>query len=72
MKAPIFDATTSEPSVADDFEMVIIGAPAIGLRLTPEVSSFVKRLSKRKGKKGILFGTYAVRMSGALKILENR
>ena len=61
LKAPIFDATTSEPSVADDFELVIIGMPAIGLGLTPEVSSFVKRLPKRKGNKGILFGTYAVK-----------
>jgi flavodoxin len=70
LKAPIFDVTTSEPSVADDFELLIIGTPAIGLRPAPEVSSFVKRLPECKGKKIILFGTYAVRMGGALKILE--
>jgi hypothetical protein len=48
LKAPIFDATNSEPSGADDFKLVIIGAPAIGLRLTPEVSSLVKRLSNAR------------------------
>lgn len=70
MKAPIFDVTTSDPSVADEFELLVIGTPAIGLRPAPEVSSFIESLPECKGKKAILFGTYAMRMGGALKILE--
>jgi len=70
LTAPIFDVTTSEPSGADDFELLIIGTPVIGLGPAPEVSSFVKRLPECKGKKTILFCTYAVRVGGALKVLE--
>ena len=70
LKAPLFDIATSEPSVADEFDLLVIGTPAIGLRPAPEVSSFVKRLPECKGKKAILFGTYAMRMGGVLKILE--
>jgi flavodoxin len=70
LKAPVFDVTASEPSVADDCELLIIGTPVIGLKPAPELSSFVKRLPECKGKKTILFCTYAVRMGGALKVLE--
>jgi flavodoxin len=70
LKAPVFDVTTSEPSVADDYELLIIGTPVIGLKPSPELSSFVKRLPECKGKKTILFCTYAVRMGGALKVLK--
>jgi flavodoxin len=70
LKAPIFDVVTSEPSVAADFELLIIGTPVVGLRPAPEVSYFVKRLPECKGKRTIVFCTYAVRMGGALKVLE--
>jgi flavodoxin len=70
LKAPIFDITTSEATVVNDFELLIIGTPVTGLRPAPELSFFVKRLPECKGKKTILFCTYAVRMGGALKVLE--
>lgn len=71
LKAPVFDiATAPEPSVADDFDLLAIGTPVMGLRPTPEVHSFVKRLPEGAGKKVILFCTYAIRQGGTLKVLE--
>lgn len=70
LKAPIFDITTSKPSVADDFELLIIGTPVMGLGPAPEVSSFAKRLPECTDKKTILFCTYAVRVGRTLKVLE--
>ncbi len=70
LKAPIFDVATSETSVADDFELLIIGTPVTGFNPAPEVSSFVKRLPECKGKKVILFCTYAFKMGGTLRVLE--
>jgi len=70
LQAPIFDVATSEVAVADDFELLIIGTPATGFKPAPEISSFVKHLPESKGKKTILFCTYAFRMGGTLKALE--
>ena len=71
LKAPIFDiATNPEPSVAHDFDLLAIGTPVMGLRPTPEVHSFVKRLPECTGKKTILFCTYAIKQGGTLKVLE--
>jgi hypothetical protein len=42
----------------------------MGMRSTPEVHSFVKRLPECAGKKTILFCTYAIRQGGTLKVLE--
>jgi flavodoxin len=71
LEAPIFDvANTPDPSVADDFDLLAIGTPVMGLRPTPEVQSFVKHLPEGQGKKVILFCTYAIRKGGTLKVLE--
>ena len=71
LNAPVFDiATGPEPSVTDDFDLLAIGTPVMGMRPTPEIHSFVKRLPECTGKKTILFCTYAIRQGGTLKILE--
>ena len=71
LKAPVFDlAASPAPSVADDFDLLAIGTPVMGMRPTPEVHSFVKRLPECAGKKVILFCTYAIRQGGTLKVLE--
>jgi hypothetical protein len=71
LDAPIFDiAATPDPSVANEFDLLVIGTPVMGLRPTPEVHSFVKRLPKCAGKKAILFCTYAIRKGGTLNVLE--
>ena len=71
LKAPVFNiADAPEPSVTQDFDLLVIGTPVMGLRPTPEVRSFVKRLPEGAGKKTILFCTYAIKQGGTLKALE--
>ena len=71
LKAPVFNiADAPEPSVTQDFNLLVIGTPVMGLRPTPEVQSFVKRLPEGAGKKTILFCTYAIKQGGTLKALE--
>ncbi len=71
VKAPLFDLSVSrEPSIVQGFNLLIIGTPTMGLKPTPEVHSFVKRLPEGSSKKTILFCTYAVRQGGTLSILE--
>jgi flavodoxin len=70
LNAPVFNiANNLEPSVADDFDLLVIGTPVMGLKPAPEVLNFVKRLPEGHGKKIILFCTYAIRQGGALKVL---
>jgi len=71
LKAPVFDISTApEPSVVNDFDLLVIGTPVMGLRPAPEVQSFVKRLPECTGKKAILFCTYAIKKGGTLNVLE--
>ena len=70
LEAPTFNlADAPEPSVTQDFDLLVIGTPVMGMRPAPEVHSFVKRLPEGSGKKTILFCTYAIRQGGTLKIL---
>lgn len=69
-KAPLLEITTSEPSLTADFDLLIIGTPVYGLNPAPAVSTFVKRLPEGKGKKTIVFCTYALAKGRVLKILE--
>lgn len=71
LKAPVFNiADAPDPSVTQDFDLLVIGTPVMGLRPTPEVQSFVKRLPEGAGKNTILFCTYAIKQGGTLKVLE--
>jgi len=71
LKAPIFNiADAPAPSVTQDFGLLVIGTPVMGLRPAPEVHSFVKRLPECADKKTILFCTYAIKQGGTLKVLE--
>jgi len=68
--APIFDITVSQPSAVADFDLLIIGTPVSGMKPAFQVSAFVKRLPEGKGKKAIIFCTYALAKGGTLKVLE--
>ena len=71
LKAPVFNiADAPEPSVTQDFDLIVIGTPVMGMRPAPEVQSFVKRFPECTGKRTILFCTYAIKQGGTLKILE--
>jgi flavodoxin len=69
LKAPIFDLTKSEPSITENFDLLILGTPVMGLKPAPEVLSFVRHLPHANGKRAILFCTYAISKGGTLKVL---
>jgi flavodoxin len=59
LKIPaVFDMTTTEPSVVDDFDVIILGTPVHGFNSAEETLSFVERLPDGNGKRTILFCTY--------------
>jgi flavodoxin len=70
LKAPVFDARKSEPTIIENFDLLIFGAPVTGLQPAPELMSFVERLPKSEGKKTILFCTYLFAKGRTFKILE--
>ncbi|MEM2081889.1 MAG: flavodoxin family protein [Candidatus Bathyarchaeia archaeon] len=71
INAPVFAITSSQPSVVEDFDMLILGTPVEGFRPAKEAANFVKRLPKAEGKKAILFCTYKLWKGYVFKILEN-
>jgi len=69
-KAPAFDIASSEPSVVEDFDLLILGTPVEGSRPTKEALAFIERLPKAEGKKAVLFCTYSIWKGGTSKVLE--
>ena len=68
--APVYSMASSEPSVVEDFDMLILGTPVEGFRPAKETTAFVERLPKTEGKKAIVFCTCALwkgRTFGVLK-----
>jgi flavodoxin len=70
LEAPIFDITKSEPAVADDYDLLVIGTPVMGLQPAPEATAFIKQMRSGEGKKAIVFCTYAIAKGGVLKALS--
>ena len=70
LNAPIFAITSSEPSVVEDFDLLIVGTPVEGFNPAKETTAFLDRLAQTEGKKAIVFCTYALwkgRTFGSLK-----
>jgi flavodoxin len=72
LKIPVFDLTTSEHSIVEKFDVLILGTPVHGFSPARRVSSFVENLPEGNGKKVIIFCTYAIRKGRTLKKLENK
>jgi flavodoxin len=72
LKIPVFDLTTSEPSVIEECDLLILGTPVHGFSPARPVLSFVEEMPEGKGKKAIIFCTYALRKGNALKKLETK
>ncbi len=70
IKAPVFDMTSSDPSIAKDFDLLIIGTPVEGFNPAKEVKAFVEQLPKTEGKKAILFCTYALWKGRTIGVLK--
>jgi flavodoxin len=70
IKAPVFAIMSSDPSVVEGFDLVIVGTPVEGFNPAKETTEFLERLPKTEGKKAILFCTCALwkgRTFGTLK-----
>jgi flavodoxin len=66
----VYDITTTEPTVVNDFDLIILGTPVHGFNPSTESLDFVKRLPEGDGKRAILFCTYRLwkgRTFGKLK-----
>jgi flavodoxin len=59
-QAQIFDIANTRPELIKNFDVVLFGTPVEGFRPAKETLSFVKDLLQTKGKKAILFCTYAL------------
>jgi len=70
-KAPIFDIASTQPSVIEDFDLLIIGTPVEGSSPAKEAAAFIESMPKVEGKKAILFCTNRIFGSGrTMKIME--
>ncbi len=57
-KAPAFDLASADPSIAANYDMIIIGTPVEGASPAKETQAFMARLPKVENKKVILFCTF--------------
>ncbi len=72
LKAPTFDLASSEPSVVENYDLLILGTPVEGFRPAKETAAFVERLPKGEGKKTILFCTYILWKGFTFRALTNK
>ena len=57
-KAPVFDIASSQASIVEDYDMVILGTPVEGSSPAKEARAFVESLPQAQGRKVALFVTY--------------
>ena len=70
IKAPAFDLATSEPSVVEDYDMIILGTPVEGFKPAKETTAFVESLPTTDAKKVILFCTYKLYKGKTFKAIS--
>ena len=58
--APIFSISSSEPSVVEAYDTIILGGPVEGSSPAKETRAFVERLPQAQGKRVILFCTFRI------------
>ena len=59
-KAPIFNIASSEPSVVEAYDTIILGTPVEGASPAKETQAFLEGLPNASGKKAIVFCTYRI------------
>jgi flavodoxin len=70
--ATVFDVSSSEPSVAKDFDLLILGTPTEGFSPAKETVTFVQSMPKVENKKAILFCTHSIAKGSTFKTLEKQ
>ena len=66
----VFDITNTEPSVANDFDVLIIGTPVHAFNPSLEMLAFVERLPDGDGKRTALFCTHRLWKGNTFKKLK--
>jgi len=71
LKIPaVYDITTTEPTVVDDFDVIFLGTPVHGFNPSVEALAFVERLPDGDGKRAILFCTHSLWKGSTFKKLK--
>ena len=66
----VYDITTKEPTVVNDFDLIILGTPVHGFNPSVEALAFVERLPDGDGKRAILFCTHRLWKGSTFKKLK--
>ena len=70
--APIFDIASSEPSIVENYDLVILGTPVEGFKPAKETVAFVERLPKAEDKKAIVFCTCRLWKGSTFDVLRKQ
>ncbi|MBN1784602.1 MAG: flavodoxin domain-containing protein [Candidatus Bathyarchaeota archaeon] len=62
----VFDITTTEPTIVNDYNLLIFGTPVHGFNPSKEAMAYVKSLPEGNGKKAVIFCTYRLWKGGTL------
>jgi flavodoxin len=54
----VFDITSTEPTVVNDYDVILVGTPVHGFNPSKEAMAFVKSLPEGEGKRAVLFCTH--------------
>jgi flavodoxin len=60
IKASLFDIASSEPSIVENYDLLLIGTPVEGASPAKEARAFVRSLPNADGKEVILFCTHRI------------
>jgi flavodoxin len=60
IKAPIFYIASTQPTIVESYDTIVLGTPVEGSSPTKESQAFVERLPNGQGKKAVLFCTYRI------------
>ena len=66
----VFDITTTEPTIVNDYDLLIFGTPVHGFNPSKETMAYVKSFPEGKGKEAVLFCTYRLWKGGTLGKLK--
>ena len=72
IKASAFNITSCEPSVVENFDILILGTPVEGFRPARKILNFIEQMPEAEGKKTIVFCTYALWKARTVRTLANK
>ena len=60
LQIPVYDITSTNPSIVNEYDAVILGTPVNGFHPARETVEFISRLPQTHGKPIVLFCSYAL------------